>query len=112
MADSTYRTQAANVPSIIVGDGSTGVTILSYNRSRLGLHIQNVGTTTAYILIDGQQSGNRASSTVYHYAVKGGTGDGDGTGGSIDLFDNVCPSGLITMYGASTAKVVALELGV
>lgn len=110
MALGITSTQDANTPSIIAGNGSTGVTVLAYNAARIGFSIQNVGTTTAWIRIDGNQAGSLASSTVYHYAIHGGSSDNDGTGGSISFFGVTVPTGLVTMYGASTAKVTALEI--
>lgn len=107
---STYSTEAANIPSIIAGNGSSGVTILAANPARIGFSIQNVGTTAALIRIDGFLAGNTATGSVYHFALKGGTGNNDGTGGSISFFSGAIPTGLITMYGASSALVVALEI--
>ena len=101
------NTISINTPSIIAGNGSSAVTLLASNTARRAFSIQNVGTTTAYIRI-----GDDASSTVYHYAVKGGTGDNDGLGGSISfpIGSSPCPSGIITVFGASTAKLVCVEL--
>lgn len=96
---------AINTPSIIAGDGSTGVVILAENTARIGFSVQNVGTTTAYVRIGGS-----ASATVYHYAIKGGTADNDGLGGSLTFTGPTVPSGVITMFGASTAKVTCLEI--
>lgn len=107
---SVYNTSASNVPSLIAGNGSTGVTILASNPARIGFSIQNVGTTTAYILIDGFGKGNLATTSVYHYALKGGTANNDGLGGSVTFSTGAVPTGLITMYGASTAIVTALEI--
>jgi hypothetical protein len=105
MATSIVSTQATNTPSIIAGNGSSAVTLLAANQARIGFSIQNVGTTTAYILF-----GASASSTVYHYAVKGGSSDNDGLGGSISFFTGAVYDGIITVYGASTAKCVCLEI--
>lgn len=98
-------TQNANTPSIIAGNGSSAVTLLAANNARIGFSIQNVGTTTAYILF-----GTSASSTVYHYAVKGGSADNDGLGASISFFGGTVYNGIITVYGASSAKLVCLEI--
>lgn len=101
------NTTAINTPSIIAGNGSSAVTLLASNTARRAFSIQNVGTTTAYILIGGS-----ASSTVYHYALKGGSSDNDGLGGSVSLpiGNSPCPSGIVTVYGASTAKLTCLEI--
>lgn len=98
-------TQSTNTPAIIAGDGSTGVVILAANNARIGFSIQSVGTTVAKV-----RFGSGASDTVYHYLMKGGTGDGDGLGGSITFMGPTVYNGVITMYGASTAKVVVLEI--
>lgn len=107
---SVYNTEAANTPSLISGNGSSGVTVLAYNAARIGFSIQNVGTTTAYLLIDGFQKNSLATATIYHYALKGGTANNDGLGGSISFLAGTVPTGLITMFGASTAIVTALEV--
>lgn len=96
---------AINTPAIIAGNGSSAVSILAANTARIGFSVQNVGTTPAWVRIGGD-----ASSTVYHYAIKGGTADNDGLGGSLTFTGPTVPAGAVTMYGASTAKVVALEV--
>lgn len=98
-------TQSTNTPSIVAGDGSTGVTILSANPARIGFSIQNVGTTVASV-----RFGVGASASVYHFALKGGTGDNDGLGGSVVFMGPTVYNGAITFYGASTAKLIALEI--
>jgi hypothetical protein len=98
-------TQNANTPSIIAGNGSSAVTLLAANQKRIGFSIQNVGTSAGFVLF-----GSGASATVYHYAVKGGTGDNDGLGASISFFDGAVYNGIITVFGASTAKFVCLEI--
>lgn len=102
---STYNTQAANTPSLIAGDGATGITILAANAARIGFSIQNVGTATAYV-----RFGASASASVYHYALKGGTGNNDGLGGSITFTAGTIYDGLITFFGTSSAIVTALEM--
>lgn len=99
------NTQAANTPSIIAGNGSSAVEILAANTARVGFSIQNVGTTAAWV-----RFGSGASATVYHFALKGGSADNDGNGGSITFTSGTVFDGQITFFGASTAKVVALEL--
>lgn len=107
IAGGNVTTSNINTPVIIVGDGSTAITLLSAqpNNNRLGFSIQNVGTTAALIRIGGP-----ASATVYHYSIKGGTADNDGTGGSITLSSGVIPQGIVTLFGASTAKCTCLEI--
>ncbi len=102
---SVYNSQNSNVPDIIAGDGATGVTILAANPARIGFSIQNVGTTAALV-----RFASGASATVYHFALKGGSADNDGLGGSISFTAGTVYNGLITMFGASTAKVTVLEI--
>lgn len=104
---SVYGTGGISTPSLIAGNGSSGVTVLVANPARIGFSIQNVGTTTAYILIGGV-----ATSTVYNYAIKGGTGNNDGTGGSVSFFSGAVPTGIVTIYGASTAIVTSCEISI
>ena len=101
------NTIAINTPALKVSDTSTPVTVLAANTARRGFSIQNVGTTTAYVRIGGV-----ASDTVYHYAIKGGTGNNDGLGGSISFPIGTCPcpTGIITSYGASSAILTAVEI--
>ena len=98
-----YSTQSVNTPSIIAGDGATAITILAANNARRSFAIQNVGTTAAKICF------GTASTTVYHFVLKGGSADGDGNGGSITFNTGAIYNGIVTMFGASTAKVTALE---
>ncbi len=106
MANSSiYNTQATNTPIITAGDGATAITILAANAARIGFSIQNVGTTAASV-----RFGAGASATVYHFALKGGTADNDGLGGSITFNSGTVYDGIITFFGASTAKLIALEM--
>lgn len=98
-----YSTQNANTPSIIAGDGATAVTVLAANNARRGFSIQNVGTTAAKICF------GTATTNVFHFVLKGGTADNDGTGGSITFNTGAIYNGIVTIFGATTAKVVALE---
>lgn len=102
---SAYNTQAANTPSLISGNGSSAITVLAANNARIGFSIQNVGTTAANILF-----GSAASATVFHFVLKGGSTNNDGTGGSITFTAGTIYDGIITMFGASTAIVAALEM--
>lgn len=97
-------TKNINTPSIIAGDGSSAITVLAANNARIGFSIQNVGTTAAKICF------GTATTSVFHFVLKGGTADNDGTGGSITFDSGAVYNGLITIFGASTAKVVALEV--
>lgn len=97
-------TKNANTPSVIAGDGSNAVLVLAANPARIGFSIQNVGTTAAKICF------GTATTDVFHFVLKGGTGDNDGNGGSITFSSGTVYNGIITVFGASTAKLVALEV--
>ncbi len=98
-------TQSTNTPVITAGDGATAITILPANNARIGFTIQNVGTTTASV-----RYGAGASATVYHAAIKGGSADNDGLGGSVTFMGPTVYNGIITFFGASTAKLIAFEI--
>jgi hypothetical protein len=102
---SVYNTQASNTPAIVAGDGSTAITILDANPARIGFAIQNVGTTAAKVML-----GSSASTSVFHFVLKGGSADNDGLGASFSMTSGAVYDGIVTFFGASTAKLVALEI--
>lgn len=89
----------ANTPSILTSAG----TALVVNDKRRYWSIQNVGTNPLFILL-----GDGASSSVFHYVIKGGTGDSDGLGGSASS-GIVCYTGIISVAG-TTPKFVVTEI--
>ena len=93
-------TQNINTPSIVTSAG----TALAANQARIGWGIQNVGTNPLFVLM-----GSGASSTVYHRVLKGGTGDSDGLGGSLDYFGPIVYKGIVTVDGTSP-KIVVIEI--
>lgn len=93
-------TQAINTPSIIASAG----TALAANNARVGWSLQNVGSNPVFVLL-----GSGASSTIYHYVLKGGSGDSDGLGGSISFMGPTVYTGIVTFAGTSP-KVVVAEL--
>lgn len=101
---SVYTSKSANTPSIIAGDGSAAVTLLAANPARIGFSIQNVGTTAAKICF------GTATTSVFHFVLKGGSADNDGIGGSITFNAGAVYTGIITVFGATSAKLVALEI--
>ena len=82
----------------------TSDTALVANPARTGFQIQNQGTNTLFVYF-----GAGASSSVYHFILKGCTGAADGTGGSIAMFSGNVYRGLITVYSSSISYSV-LEL--
>lgn len=102
---SPKSTQNASVPAVVTaGDGSNAITILAANPARIGFSIQNVGTTAAKVAF------GTAATDKFHFVLKGGTGDNDGLGGSVTFTDGAIYDGIITFFGASTAKLIAVEL--
>lgn len=93
---STYTTQAANVPSI-----QSSATALAANPARIAWSIQNLGTNALYVL-----RGTGASTTVFHTVLKAGTGNDDGTGGSISEEAGTIYNGILTVGGSSPRYVV------
>ena len=100
MIGTITSTQNINTPSII----ATAGTALAANPARIGWSMQNVGTNPVFILL-----GSGASTSVFHYVIKGGTGDSDGLGGSVSFFGPTVYTGIITFAG-TTPKIVVTEL--
>lgn len=103
MADATAilcLPSQANTPSI-----ASAATALAANKNRSAWMIQNVGTNTLYVLM-----GSGCSNSVYHVALKAGTANDDGTGGSIAQEAGTVYTGIITIAGTSPRYVVT-ELG-
>lgn len=86
----------ANTPSIL-----TDTTGIPDNPARAGWSIQNVGTNPLFVRL-----GGTASSTVYHYVLKGGTGNDDGLGALIAQTTGTVFTGAISVAGTSPRYVV------
>jgi len=91
--------QAANTPSIL-----DAATALASNDARGRWAIQNLGTNPLFVLL-----GSGASTTVFHYVLKGGTGNDDGLGASVEHGEGTIYTGIITIAGTSPRYTV-LEL--
>jgi hypothetical protein len=89
-------TQSINTPSIL-----SSATALASNRARIGWSIQNLGTNPLFVLL-----GSGASTSVFHYVLKGGTGNDDGLGGSLVFNDVSVYNGIVTIAGTSPRYVV------
>lgn len=89
-------TQAASTPTIV-----SAATALASNTARIGWGIQNVGTNPLFVLF-----GSGATSSVFHKVLKGGTGNSDGLGGSLDYDGPTVYNGIITIAGTSPLYVV------
>lgn len=89
----------ANTPSIL-----TDATGIPSNPNRGGWSIQNVGMNPIFVRL-----GGTASSTVYHYVLKGGSADNDGNGAMVAQTSGTVFTGAISVAG-TTPKYVVMEL--
>lgn len=89
-------TQNVNTPAII-----SAATALASNPARTSWMIQNLGTNPLFVL-----KGSGASTSVFHVVLKGGTGNDDGTGGSLAEEAGTIYSGIVTIAGTSPRYVV------
>ena len=90
---------AANTPSL-----QTSTTALAAGERR-GWQIQNQDTGILKVLL-----GTGASTSVYHFVLKGGTGAADGNGGSFAQSVGAVWQGAITVFSAGTPSYTILEL--
>lgn len=88
-----------NTPSIV-----TDTTGIPANAVRAGWSIQNVGMNPLFVRL-----GGTASSTVYHYVLKGGSADSDGLGAMVAQTSGAVYAGAISVAG-TTPKYVTMEL--
>jgi len=100
MRRSISSASLANTPSIVTSAGD----VLSANNDRRAWHIQNVGTNPIFVLL-----GTGASTSVFHFVIKGGTGDSDGNGGSVGQSEGLVYGGVISIAG-TTPKAVIMEI--
>lgn len=93
-------TSKINTPAIQTSAG----TVLAANDDRKSWMIQNVGTNPVFVRI-----GGTASTSLFHFVLKGGTGDSDGLGASYtEDGSGTVSTGLISIAG-TTPKVVVME---
>lgn len=95
----TVRTKNSNTPTI-----ASAATALASNPVRVGFSIQNLGTNVLFVLL-----GDGATNTVFHYALRAGTANDDGTGGVLTVADTAVFTGPVTVAGTSPRYTV-LEL--
>lgn len=91
-----YQTQNSNTPSI-----QTVSTALAANPKRIGFSIQNLGTNPLFICL-----GNGATSTTFHYVLKGGTAVSDGLGATFTQNDGAVYTGIVTTAGTAPSYTV------
>lgn len=92
----TVRTKNANTPSI-----ASAATALAANDKRVGFSIQNLGTNPLFVLL-----GDGATTSVFHYVLRAGTGTDDGTGGVLTMADSAVYTGIVTIAGTSPRYTV------
>lgn len=100
MADSDailHKTIGVNTPSI-----QSTATALAANQARGAWSIQNLGTNALFVLM-----GTGASTSVFHWVLKAGAGNDDGSGGSIAQEAGTVYTGIITVAGSSPRYVAA-----
>ncbi len=91
-----FQTSSSNVPTI-----ASAATAIASNQDRRGWSIQNVGTNPLFVNL-----GGTASSTVYHFVLKGGSGNDDGLGAMVSQTAGTIFTGIITIAGTSPRYVV------
>lgn len=95
-----YTTQNANTPAIITAAG----TAIDANEARIGWSIQNLGTNPLFVLL-----GDGASTSIFHYVLKGGSATDDGLGGSLTFTSGAVYNGKVTVAGTSP-RFTVLEI--
>lgn len=96
MAIVCQQTTNVNTPSI-----QSAATALAANTARTGWSIVNCGTNVLYVLL-----GSGATTSIFHVPLKAGTGNDDGTGGSVGQEQGVVYTGIITVAGTSPRYTV------
>lgn len=91
-----YQTTHANTPSI-----QSSATAIASNTKRIVWNIQNLGTNALFVLL-----GSGASTSVFHFVLKAGTANDDGTGGTVGQEEGVIYTGIITIAGTSPRYTV------
>lgn len=91
-----YQTTHANTPTI-----ASSTTALASNAKRIVWNIQNLGQNALYVLL-----GSGASTSVFHFVLKAGAGNDDGSGGSVGQEEGVIYTGIITIAGTSPRYTV------
>lgn len=88
--------QNSNTPSI-----ASDATAIASNKARIAWAIQNLGTNALFVRL-----GAGASTSVFHFVLKAGTGTDDGSGGAISQEAGSVYTGIITIAGTSPRYTV------
>ena len=99
MSDIVYQTVDTSTPAI-----ASDTTALAANTARIGFSIQNLGTNPLFVRL-----GSGASTSLFHYVLKAGTGNDDGIGGILSMMEGVIYTGIITIAGTSP-RYTTLEI--
>ena len=94
MANIVYQTANINTPAI-----ASSTTALASNPKQRLEHW--AGYKCPFIRL-----GTGATTSIFHYCVKGGTGNDDGTGGSVSQTDGTVFTGEISIAGTSPRYAV------
>lgn len=97
--DITYNTGQSNTPEIL-----SATTALAANTGRRGWSIQNLGQNALFVRL-----GSGASTSVFHFVLKAGTANDDGTAGSVAQTEGTVYTGIITVAGTSP-RYTCLEM--
>lgn len=99
MSDIIKQTLDSSTPEI-----ASAATALAENTARIGFSIQNCGTNALFVRL-----GAGASTSLFHFVLKGGSGNDDGNGGILIMMEGVVYTGVITIAGTSP-RYVPLEI--
>jgi len=91
MRRSISASSQSNTPAILTSAG----TAITANERR-AWSIQNLGTNPLFVRL-----GSGASTSLFHFVLKGGTGNDDGTAGSVGQSQGLVYQGIITVAGTS-----------
>lgn len=92
-----YQTANINTPSI-----ASGTIAIASNPKRNGWSIQNLGQNALFVNL-----GGTVSTSIFHYVLKGGTANDDGTGGIVSQMEGVVFTGKIEVTGTSPRYTVS-----
>ena len=81
----------------------SGTTAIAFNPTRSSFAIQNQGTSVLYVLL-----GGGATSTNFHFSLKGGSANDDGNGGTLSQAEGVVYVGTVSVAG-SLLRYTTLE---
>ena len=87
MANIVYQTANINTPAI-----ASSTTALASNLKHKVGAFKTWGTNVLFVRL-----GTGATTSIFHYCVKGGTGNDDGTGGSVSQTDGTVFTGEISI---------------